>query len=79
MGCSKDYKNINKPKLPAEMTLNNNPINPNELPEAFATFFKTKVQLIINEQIINNSVHNGNRTIWTTNHHFMSIDNILLA
>ena len=55
------------------MTLNGVSINPSELPDAFASFFENKVQLIVNDQTIDDSVHNGTRKMWTTDHHFMSM------
>ena len=72
-------KNINKPKLPIEMTLNGVSINPSDLPDAFASFFENKVQLFVNDQTIDDSVHNGTRKMWTTDYHFMSIENIIKA
>ena len=61
------------------MTLQNIEIVNPELPDAFADFFETKVNNIVNEQIVTDSVHNGHRKLWTTDHHFMSIENIIEA
>ena len=72
-------KNINTPKLPLKMSLDNVPINETDLPETFAKFFKNKVQKIVDEQKISDSVYNGKRKIWTTDHHFMSLNNIIAA
>ena len=58
------------------MFLNDQEILPSELPDVFAKFFKSKVQSIVDEQVVNDSVYNGKRKIWTTNHHFMSLNNI---
>ena len=75
----KKAKDINNPKLPPKMTLNDLEIPTSDLPDTFANFFKDKVSLIINEQVIDDSVHNGHRKLWTTDHHFMSIENIVEA
>ena len=61
------------------MTLNNHEVPNLELPDTFANFFKNKVDSIVNEQVIDDSVHNGHRKLWTTDHHFMSIENIVDA
>ena len=42
-------KDINIPKLPNNMTLNNNKIDRNDLPDSFANFFKLKTQTIVND------------------------------
>ena len=70
-------KNINTPKIPLNMSFNNQEIPPSELPDVFAKFFKSKVQSIVDEQVVNDSVYNGKRKIWTTDHHFMSLNNII--
>ena len=75
----KKAKDINTPQLPTKMTLQNVEIIKNELPDAFADFFETKVNDIVNEQIVIDSVHNGHRKLWTSDHHFMSIENIVEA
>ena len=61
------------------MTINNLPIESKELPEVFADFFLNKVNSIVNQQHISDTVHNGHRKIWTVDHHFMSIDKIVEA
>ena len=61
------------------MTLNDVSIDSADLPDVFANNFKDKVSNIVMEQVIDDSVHNGERKIWTTNHHFMSLNNILEA
>ena len=72
-------KNINTPKIPPNMTINNLPIESKDLPEVFADFFLNKVNSIVNQQHISDTVHNGHRKIWTVDHHFMSIDKIVEA
>jgi exonuclease III len=75
----KKAKDINTPKLPSKMNVQNIEILNPELPDAFADFFEAKVNNIVNEQLITDSVHNGHRKLWTTDHHFMSIENIVEA
>ena len=72
-------KNINIPSIPANMKLNNITVENNELPDAFANHFINKVNAIVNEQIVDDTVHNGHRKLWTVDHHFMSIDKIVEA
>ena len=72
-------KNINIPIIPNNMTLNDNPIQFADLPDVFADFFHEKVNKIVHDQHIADTVHNGHRKIWTVDHHFMSIEKILLA
>ena len=69
-------KNISIPPLPQKMTLNDVTIDSADLPDAFANYFKNKVSNIVTEQVIDDLVHNGQRKIWTTDHHFMSLNNI---
>ena len=59
-------KNINTPKTPLNMSFNNQEIPPSELPDVFAKFFKSKVQSIVDEQVVSDSLYNGKRKIWTT-------------
>ena len=54
-------KDMNTPKLPHTMHLNNNEIPINELPEVFAEFFESKVKSIVEEQLIIINVFNGER------------------
>ena len=72
-------KDIHTPKLPPKMSLENIEIQNIDLPDVFAQFFENKVNKIVNDQQISDSVYNGKRKIWTVDHHFMSIDNILEA
>ena len=75
----KKAKNLNTPKLPSKMSHASVEILNSDLPDAFADFFESKVNSIVTEQLVDDSVHNGYRKLWTSNHHFMSIDNILEA
>ena len=61
------------------MSLENIEIQNIDLPDVFAQFFENKVNKIVKDQQISDSVYNGKRKIWTVDHHFMSIDNILEA
>ena len=70
-------KNVNIPKLPPRMTLNNVEINNKNLPDVFADFFEQKVSNIVTEQKINDSVYNGKSKMYCADSHFMSIDNIV--
>ena len=60
-------KNTNPQQLPAQMFLNNNPINDINLPDEFASFFQNKVQTIVREQTINENVYNGTQKMITEN------------
>lgn len=75
----KTAKNMNVPPRPAKMTLNNTIIESDNLPDTFAMYFNKKIFNIVNAQVIEDSVHNGIRKLWTTDHHFMSLNNILKA
>ena len=61
------------------MTLNDNDVPHNELPDIFADFFKNKVKAIVDSQKITYLVYNGTRKLQTTDHHFMSLNNINAA
>ena len=52
-----------------------------ELCECIRLYFnkKNKVNKIVHDQHIADTVNNGHRKIWTVEHHFMSIEKILLA
>ena len=54
-------KDVKIPKLPDKMTFNNTKIPNKELPDAFADLFISKVQTIVDEQVISNSVYNGTK------------------
>ena len=72
-------KDINIPKLPNNMTLNNSKIDRNDLPDAFADFFKLKTQTIVNDQAINDNVFNGTKKVDCPNSHFMKEDDVINA
>ena len=72
-------KDINIPKLPNNMTLNDNKIDRNDLPDAFADFFKLKTQTIINNQAINDNVFNGTKKVDCQNSHFMKEVDVINA
>ena len=61
------------------MTLNNEPIENDDLPETFANFFKNKVNNIVQEQLIVDSVYNGKRKIVGADAHFMSVEKVIEA
>ena len=72
-------KDINIPKLPEKMTHNDIIIPNKELPNAFAEFFISKVQTIVDEQTISDTVYNGKKKIECTDNNFMTEQNILKA
>ena len=72
-------KDMNTPKLPSKMFLNNVEIDEDQLPDTFASHFKEKIEKIIEEQVIDVNVYNGNRKIFSNNEHFMDEKNIILA
>ena len=72
-------KDSNKPKLPVSMSYNNQNVNRNELPDAFADFFQSKVENIVNNQIINDQVYNGKKRVATQTLNFMGENEVLNA
>ena len=52
-------KDVNIPKLPDEMLLNNTKIPRKDLPDAFIELFISKVKSMADEQDISDSVYNG--------------------
>ena len=52
-------KNCNIETIPESLTLNNIKLNPNDRAQAFANFFKEKVQTIVDSSQISNNVYNG--------------------
>ena len=75
----KTAKDLNTPKLPNVMFLNNVEVNPDDLPDTFASHFKEKIQRIFNDQVIDAHVFNGTQKVNTNNVNFMSESEILLA
>ena len=61
------------------MFLNNTPIKEINLPDKFATFFRNKVQNIVNNQIIDRNVYNGTQKIVTNNMNLMLESDVLNA
>ena len=61
------------------MSYNNQNVNRNELPDAFADFFQSKVENIVNNQIINDQVYNGKKRVDTQTLNFMSENEVLKA
>ena len=78
----KRAKDLNTQKIPDEMFSNNAQIAIKEIPDAFASFFKTKISDIVNESRINNNVYNGRRKVNANDEHFMNeldIKNAILS
>ena len=69
-------KNLNTQNLPDKLSLNDRWVNNDQLPDAFANYFKSKVDDIVNESIISNTVYNGRIKITATSSNFMSIENV---
>ena len=46
------------------------------IPDAFASFFKTKITNIVNESQINNNVYNGTRKVNVNDENFMNETNV---
>ena len=72
-------KDINAPKLPETMYLNNLPISNKDLPDSFAESFISKVNSIVDQQTISDNVYNGVRKIESTPTNFMTEFEILKA
>jgi hypothetical protein len=72
-------KDTNIQTIPRNMSLNNEPIPVNDLPDAFASHFKNKITNIVNESRINPNVFNGNRKVNVENKNFVTEKNILDA
>ena len=63
--------------LPYIMEIDGNQIEYDELPDAFAHFFKDKIEKISNECIIDRDVYNGRRLCTSADKHFMLSDIVL--
>ena len=61
------------------MFRDNTPINEIDLPDEFASFFKNKVQKIVNEQVICNNVYNGKSKMNTSSVNFMRECDVQIA
>ena len=57
----KKAKDIDINSIPEDHSINQIPINSNELPHAFADFFSNKVKKIVTECKVDNNVYNGKR------------------
>ena len=69
-------KNINIPTIPENMYYENNLISKDQLPNTFADYFEKKVQTIVREQKISDSVYNGKKKINCQNENFMNTINL---
>ena len=65
-------KGVNIPSLPDNMSLNDNLIKNNDLPEAFANFFENKITQITSNTQISNNVYNGTKKVDHPNSFFMT-------
>ena len=72
-------KDINTPKLPEQMYHNNIPVAKNTLPDVFAESFINKVNEIVDQQSISDTVYNGTRKILSTALDFMTELEVLKA
>ena len=72
-------KDVNNPKLPKSMFHNGIKIPEANLADSFAELFKSKVQDIVNEQVISNNVYNGKKKINANTLDFMTETNVLQA
>ena len=70
-------KNINPNPIPEVIFLDNVKISQNDAPEAFASHFESKINKIVEECRISNSVYNGRNKINVPDLNFMSEENIL--
>ena len=69
-------KNLPKLNLPKNMIMNGIPIAPNELSNKFAEYFEAKVEKIVAESVINQSVYNGTNKIIVDNRCFMNYNDV---
>jgi hypothetical protein len=72
-------KNVNIQQLPQKMFKDNINIKNEDLPDEFANFFKSKVDDIVNAQIINNDVYNGTQKLTPTDLDFMQESDVETA
>ena len=68
----KTAKNLNLAQIPDNLTLTNIEVPKKSIPEAFALFFREKVEKIVNEAVINENVYNGKCKVEVPNDNFMS-------
>ena len=72
-------KNINIQQLPRKMFKDGSLLKEENLPDEFAEFFKSKVENIVKEQTVNDSVFNGTQKIISTELNFMKESDVLKA
>ena len=72
-------KNVNIQQLPQKMFKDNINIKNEDLPDEFANFFKSKVDNIVNAQIIKNDVFNGTQKLTPTDLDFMQESDVETA
>ena len=72
-------KDLNSPTIPNKMSQNNNEIPITELPDAFAKYFKNKVDLIISENKVDDNVYNGKQKIKSNCINFMTPNYVIEA
>ena len=72
-------KNVNIQQLPQKMFKDNINIKNKDLPDEFANFFKSKVDNIVNAQIIKNDVFNGTQKLTPTDLDFMQESDVETA
>ena len=70
-------KNCNIETIPESLTLNNIKLNPKDRAQAFANYFKEKVQTIVDSSKISSNVYNGKKLMASPPSPFMSSANIL--
>ena len=72
-------KDINVQQIPSAMYRNGILIEPQNLPDEFASFFKDKVQNVVNNLVIDDNVYNGTRKINAENEDFMTENDVLIV
>ena len=72
----KRSKDINSNNLPDTLTLDGNKVNKNDLPDVFAKFFVDKVNAIVGDCVVSDSVYNGTRKLHSNPRNFMTPENV---
>ena len=72
----KRSKDINSNNLPDTLTLDGNKVNKNDLPDVFAKFFVDKVNAIVDDCVVSDSVYNGTRKLHSNPENFMTPENV---
>ena len=72
-------KNMNISEIPKIMYKNDQIVNKDNIPSAFADFFITKVKTIVNDTQIDPNVYNGKRKLIAQSEHFMQTNHIMAA